>query len=208
MPRRRRRVVALLFPARARRPRHRAALVRGPGAQPSRRGRRRATPLDAAAADGVHHRPRVRANGGADAGDPAQQLPARISNPDPAPIEVTGLTASVIPDQPACAADPNFEVTPAGVTPQEPLSIPTYGSATLPSPSAAAPTLALRDLPVDQNACRGTSLRIVFSGEARGCGAPGLSGFAGCLAAVGTSPWPRAPSPTSPPTAPAAPPPQ
>jgi hypothetical protein len=101
-------------------------------------------------------------------GDPAQQLPVRISNPNPAPIEVTGLTASVVPDQPACAADPNFEVTPAGLTPQAPLSIPAGGSATLPSPGAAAPTLALRDLPVDQNACQGTSLRIVFSGEARG----------------------------------------
>jgi len=101
-------------------------------------------------------------------GDPAQQLPVRISNPNPAPIEVTGLTASVVPDQPACAADPNFEVTPAGLTPQEPLAIPAGGSATLPSPGAAAPTLALRELAVDQNACQGTSLRIAFSGEARG----------------------------------------
>ncbi|HKH64200.1 MAG TPA: LEA type 2 family protein [Solirubrobacterales bacterium] len=101
-------------------------------------------------------------------GDPAQQLPVRISNPNPAPIEVTGLTASIVPDQPACAADPNFEVTPAGLTAQEPLSIPAGGSATLPSPGAAAPTLALRDLPVDQNACQGAALRIVFSGQARG----------------------------------------
>jgi len=101
-------------------------------------------------------------------GDPPQQLPVRISNPNPATIEVTTLAASVVPDQPACAADPNFAVTPAGLTPQEPLSIPAGGSATLPSPSAAAPTLALRELPVDQNACQGASLHIVFSGEARG----------------------------------------
>lgn len=101
-------------------------------------------------------------------GDPPQQLPVRITNPNPATIEVTGVTVAVVPDRPACAADPNFAVTPAGLTPEAPLSIPAGGSATLPNPTASAPTLALRELTVDQNACRGASLQLVFSGEARG----------------------------------------
>jgi hypothetical protein len=101
-------------------------------------------------------------------GDPAQELPVRISNPNPAAIEVTSLTVSVVPDRPACAADPNFAITPSGLTPGAPLSIPAGGSATLPTPAAAAPTLALRDLPVDQNACQGASLQLAFSGEAHG----------------------------------------
>jgi len=101
-------------------------------------------------------------------GDPPQQLPVRISNPNPATIEVTGVTVSVVPDEPACAADPNFAVSPAGLTLEAPLSIAAGGSATLPSSTAAAPTLALRELAVDQNACQGASLHLVFSGEARG----------------------------------------
>jgi hypothetical protein len=101
-------------------------------------------------------------------GDPAQQLPVRISNPNPAAIEVTGLTVSVVPDRVGCAADPNFAVTPAGLTPEAPLSIPADGSAILPTSTAGAPTLALRELPVDQNSCQGASLHLVFSGEARG----------------------------------------
>jgi hypothetical protein len=101
-------------------------------------------------------------------GDPPQQLAVRITNPNPATIEVTALTVSVVPDRPACAADPNFAITPSGLSPAAPLGIPAGGSATLPTATAAAPTLALRDLPVDQNACQGASLHLLFSGEARG----------------------------------------
>jgi hypothetical protein len=101
-------------------------------------------------------------------GDPAQQLPVRISNPNPAAIEVTSLTVSVIPDRPDCAADPNFAVTPSGLTSETPLEVPAGGSATLPTSTTGAPTLALRDLPTDQNSCQGASLHLVFSGEARG----------------------------------------
>ncbi len=101
-------------------------------------------------------------------GDPPQQLPVRIVNPNPAPIEVTGLTVLVSPDSPGCAGDPNFAVTPSSLSPAAPLNIPAGGSASLPSAGAAAPTLALRELPVDQNACQGTSVRLLFSGEARG----------------------------------------
>ncbi len=101
-------------------------------------------------------------------GDPPQQLPVRIGNPNPVPIEVTNLTVAVTPDRPGCAADPNFAAVPSSLTPTTPLSIPAGGSIELPSTSASAPSLALRELPVDQNACQGATLRLAFSGEARG----------------------------------------
>ncbi|HET7119790.1 MAG TPA: hypothetical protein VFI17_00910 [Solirubrobacterales bacterium] len=101
-------------------------------------------------------------------GAPAQQLPVRVENPNPVPIEVTSLTVAVAPAAPACAADPNFAVTPSSVSPTSPLTVPAGGSTTLPSAAATAPTLALRELPVDQNPCQGTSVRLDFSGEARG----------------------------------------
>ncbi len=101
-------------------------------------------------------------------GAPPQQLPLRISNPNPVPIEVTALTAAVSPAPPGCPADPNFAVTPSSLSPASPLVIPAGGAASLPSAAAGAPTLALRELPSDQNACQGATVELVFSGEARG----------------------------------------
>jgi hypothetical protein len=101
-------------------------------------------------------------------GAPPQQLPVRIENPNPVPIEVTGLTVTVSPDRPGCAADPNFAVVPSSLTPAAALSVPAGGSVALPNPSATAPTLELRELPIDQNACQGATLNLSFSGEARG----------------------------------------
>jgi hypothetical protein len=101
-------------------------------------------------------------------GAPPQQLPVRIENPNPAPIEVTALTVSVTPEAAACGGDPNFAVTPSSLSPAAPLTVPAGGSAELPTATATAPTLALRELPVDQNACQGTAVHLDFSGEARG----------------------------------------
>jgi hypothetical protein len=101
-------------------------------------------------------------------GDPAQQLPLRISNPNPAPIEVTALSVAVTPGPPGCPADPNFAVTAASVSAAAPLVVPAGGTVTLPNATASAPTLALRELPSDQNGCQGATVHLVFSGEARG----------------------------------------
>ncbi|HET9198676.1 MAG TPA: hypothetical protein VFN92_10540 [Solirubrobacterales bacterium] len=101
-------------------------------------------------------------------GEPAQQLPVQIGNPNPVPIEVTALTVAVEPGPPGCPADPNFAVTPAGLSAAAPLVVPAGGTASLPTAAASAPTLALRELPSDQNACQGATVHLVFSGEARG----------------------------------------
>jgi hypothetical protein len=97
-----------------------------------------------------------------------QQLPVQIENPNPAPIEVTGLTVVVSPDRVGCVADPNFSITPSSLSPAAALTVPAGKSVDLPTATARAPTLALRDLPFDQNACQGATLRLFFSGEARG----------------------------------------
>ncbi|MDX6635642.1 MAG: hypothetical protein QOF06_1845 [Solirubrobacterales bacterium] len=101
-------------------------------------------------------------------GDPAQQLPLRIDNPNPAPIEVTALSVSVTPDPAGCPADPNFAVMPASVSVAAPLVVPAGGTVSLPNATASAPTLALRELSSDQNACQGATVHLVFSGVARG----------------------------------------
>jgi hypothetical protein len=101
-------------------------------------------------------------------GAPAQPLPVRISNPNPAPIEVTSLTVAVSPEPRACPADPNFEVTPSSLSPADPLTVSGGGTAILPTATATAPAVAMRELPVDQNACQGATVHLRFSGEARG----------------------------------------
>lgn len=101
-------------------------------------------------------------------GAPAQPLPVRIANPNPVPVEVTGLTVAATPDAPGCAADPNFAVVPSNLSPAAPLTLPPGGSVVLPSGAATAPTLAMRELASDQNACQGASVQLVFSAEARG----------------------------------------
>jgi hypothetical protein len=101
-------------------------------------------------------------------GAPAQQLPVRIGNPNPAPIEVTALTVAVTPEPFGCPGDPNFAVTPSSLSSATPLNVPAGGSVSLPTATATAPTLALRELPIDQNACQGATVHLVFSGEARG----------------------------------------
>jgi hypothetical protein len=101
-------------------------------------------------------------------GGPAQQLPVRVVNPNPVPIEVTALTVAATPEAPGCPGETNFAVTPSSVNPQAPLGIPAGGSVRLPTAAVTAPTLALRELPSDQNACQGATVHLVFSGEARG----------------------------------------
>ena len=46
--------------------------------------------------------------------------------------------------------------------------IPAGGAVSLPAPGVAPPTIALRDLPFDQDACQGASFPSLFSGEAHG----------------------------------------
>lgn len=101
-------------------------------------------------------------------GAPAQQLPVRIENPNPAPIEVTSLTVTVAPEPSACPGDPNFAATPSSLSAVAPLTVPAGGSVSLPTATATAPTVAMRELPVDQNACQGATVRLLFTGEARG----------------------------------------
>jgi hypothetical protein len=101
-------------------------------------------------------------------GDPPRELPVQVRNPNPTAIEVTALAVSVAPEAPACAAEPNFAVTPSSLTPAAPLTVPAGGTVNLPTTVATAPMLALRDLSADQNGCQGATIRLLFSGEARG----------------------------------------
>jgi hypothetical protein len=96
-----------------------------------------------------------------------RQLPVLLHNPNPVPILVTKVRVAIAADSPGCD-DANFELIPAGPSPRRPLRLAAGGSLGLPSASTTAPAIALRDLPVNQDACQGAVLPLRFSGEARG----------------------------------------
>jgi hypothetical protein len=94
-------------------------------------------------------------------------IPVQVVNPNDAPIEVTAITVA-IEDPPDNCGVGNFELSPAGLSPEAPLVVPADGSAELPGEGLRAPAIQMLDLPVEQDTCRGTEIPLVFSGEAHG----------------------------------------
>jgi hypothetical protein len=101
-------------------------------------------------------------------GAPPLALPLAVTNPNPAPIFVTGLRVSVTADPAGCASAENLVLGESGASVVTPLEVPAGGSVDLPAPGVAAPTIGLRDLPVNQDACMGARFPLEFSGSARG----------------------------------------
>jgi hypothetical protein len=100
-------------------------------------------------------------------GFPPTAIPVRITNPNSVPIEVTALSVAIGEAPATCAAE-NFELTPAGASPTEPVQVPAGGSVDLPTATVEAPSIRMLNLPVDQDACQELQVPLVFSGEAQG----------------------------------------
>lgn len=112
--------------------------------------------------------PQITSLGALYPGAPAQPLPVVLSNPNPVPIFVTALRVGVSSDPPGCDGAANLELIPASASLKRPLPLPARGSLSLPTATALAPAIALRDLPVNQDACQGTRFPLAFSGEGHG----------------------------------------
>ena len=95
-------------------------------------------------------------------------LPLRIVNPNPVPIVVTALTVAVASDPTDCDSDSNLELAPSDVSNSTPLRVPAGRTVRVPSQRILAPTIRLRDLPVDQDGCKNASFPLAFSGTAHG----------------------------------------
>lgn len=101
-------------------------------------------------------------------GAPAIAVPLVLTNPNSAPIRVTSLKVSVAADPAACPSGANLELTQSSASERRPVNIPAGGSVRLPAGGVSAPAIALRNLPVNQDACQGASFPLAFSGEALG----------------------------------------
>jgi hypothetical protein len=101
-------------------------------------------------------------------GAPAVALPLTVQNPNPAPIRVTALRVSIAADPPGCAGADNLALGQSNASRARPLKVPAGGSVRLPAQGISPPTIQLRDLPVNQDACKNARFPLEFGGSARG----------------------------------------
>jgi hypothetical protein len=101
-------------------------------------------------------------------GAPTVAVPLVLTNPNPAPIRVTSLKVAVTADPAGCPSDSNLELTQSSASERKPVKIPAGGTVRLPADGISAPAIALRNLPVNQDACQGANFPLAFSGEAVG----------------------------------------
>jgi len=101
-------------------------------------------------------------------GAPPVALPLTVTNPNPEAIEVVALRALVTSSPAGCEAAENLNVTESGASAALPLRVPAGGTAELPAAGIPAPTIQLRDLPTNQDACQGGRFELRFEGTAHG----------------------------------------
>lgn len=101
-------------------------------------------------------------------GAPPLALPLTVHNPNPAPIFVTALRVSVAADPPGCPGAGNLALVQSNASSSSPLKVDKGGAVRLPAQGVLAPTIQLRDLPVNQDACQNARFPLEFTGSARG----------------------------------------
>ena len=100
-------------------------------------------------------------------GAPPEPIAVELGNPNSVPIYVTAVTVAIASiDVSGCAPGTNFELTQSDVSAAQPVQIPAGATVTLPAQGVSAPKIALRNLPVNQDACKNAKLTLSFSGSA------------------------------------------
>ena len=91
-----------------------------------------------------------------------------LTNPNSVRIQVTRVTVSVSSESspPGCLSAKNLVLHQAsGISSSAPLSLPARASITLKKPPRT-PRIEFRELRTNQDACVGTSFRLMYSGSA------------------------------------------
>jgi len=94
-------------------------------------------------------------------------LALRVANPNGVPIVVTSLTVAIQPgsSKAGCDGPSNLVVAQSNVSATNALSVPANGSVTLPSGAVSAPSVTMRDLPTNQDACKGAVFTFAYGGS-------------------------------------------
>ncbi len=97
-----------------------------------------------------------------------QPLAITLSNPNNVTITVTALTVATAPgsSKAGCDGPTNLALTQSNLSEAKALTIPAGAHATLPSGAISAPQVLMKDLPVNQDACKGAAFTFTYSGSA------------------------------------------
>ena len=98
-------------------------------------------------------------------GEPPTPIQVVISNPNDVPITLTALQVAASGGAPGCDPADNLALTAPDLSAQKP-RIPAHGTLVLPSAGIPAPTIALRELGINQDACQNANFALSFSGSA------------------------------------------
>jgi hypothetical protein len=91
-------------------------------------------------------------------------LPLQLANPNNFTIYVTSLTVAVASSPAGCPAATNLELEQSTVSASQTVAVPANGTTTV--PAALRPRLRLKNLPVNQDACKRSSFGLTYSGSA------------------------------------------
>ena len=86
----------------------------------------------------------------------SRAIAVTVSNPNNVPILVTSLSVSVAAGstKAGCDGPANLQLTQSNLSSTNVLAIPANGQLTLQSGSVSAPQVLMKDLPINQDACR------------------------------------------------------
>lgn len=98
-------------------------------------------------------------------GNTPSPIPVVVTNPNPIAITITSLRVSAGNGPAGCDPAANLALTAPALGGGK-LRIAAHGSVSLPTATVAAPTIELRELPVNQDACQGANFDLAFSGSA------------------------------------------
>lgn len=95
-------------------------------------------------------------------------LKLTVANPNSDPIFVTSLTVAVNANstKAGCNGPANLQIQQSNASVATPLTIPAHGQVTLPAGGVTAPQVLMKNLPTNQDACKGATFTFAYGGSA------------------------------------------
>ncbi|MGB2711421.1 MAG: hypothetical protein WBC33_07875 [Conexibacter sp.] len=95
-------------------------------------------------------------------------LALTVSNPNSEQIFITSLTVTVqaASTKPGCNGPANLQIQQSNASVAMPLAVPPHGSVTLPTGGITAPQVLMKNLPTNQDACKGATFTFDYGGSA------------------------------------------
>jgi hypothetical protein len=98
----------------------------------------------------------------------SRSLVLTLSNPNSAGIEVTALNvaAAAGSTRAGCDGPANLALTQSNISSSNTVAIPANGQVVLPAATVSAPSVLMRDLSTNQDACKGAAFTFTYTGSA------------------------------------------